>query len=974
MDASEALAAYEAAREAYDAAVADRDAKQAAYEGAQSELASLRSRLDANETKLDAASAMLEEKQRASEAAESVLRSARDAYAVAVEAATGRAPDELESAGAEAEAQAQKAIDEAEAAYTAAKADEDACQQVIDEAPAKISALEQQIADEEAKVDTAEDALKAATDDVTKADAAVKDAEQDLKDLEAAQKEWEEKAKPLQEAVDEAQQDVDEATEAKNAADKEVERINGEIGKVEQQIDDLKAQSGEVQTQAVDDLLDFMAWLRKKTYNENTNSSACSAALGFLAYAVEGGGWGANPSGNIEDYTHIGDTSDATYIDNVLAALNMIDQLNAIREAENLDPLKVSLAAMVQAAYNANWSAETGTIGHASQHGYPSQWGSGMTGENAAWGYTAEDTINPNSFKGDFFTGWYYQEKANYLKQDVTDPSSGKVYHPEEGGQTGHYLNIIRDNWNYTGMAYTNSGSYGSTGVNVFSSGNSLANRSTADKTYTTEQLRDLIDQAKAEGVQKYELRNGRIVYVESTADNSAQIAALEEQLSGLRTQLSEAQKTAATAASTLGTAQGNLKTAQTNLAAIGERPTDESLQQAYDEALAAYQQALKDESDAEGKLEQVKKDVADEVGKLEAQQTALQAQFDQAEKDIAGLEQATADALSDLEEAERNNKAVINAGEAYRTAKANAEAARAAEAEAQATVDALNKAIAGLEGDIAEVERAVDAAWAAYDSSVRAAAASLEELERAREAYEAALLSSGSTMWRLYNPWTGEHFYTADTAERDSLVVVGWNDEGVGWVAPASGDPVYRLYNPYVVGGDHHYTLSEGERDSLVSVGWRSEGVGWYSAPAELGVPLYRQYNPYAATGTHNYTADEVERDQLISVGWRDEGIAWNGVGDSSAAPVPNPDPDPEPSPDSDIDPTPDPDPDPEPDPDPDPEPPHVHEWVDSEVVATYRTIHYEQTGEIQEVLDHLDYYRICSCGYRELYDTKYY
>ena len=115
------------------------------------------------------------------------------------------------------------------------------------------------------------------------------------------------------------------------------------------------------------------------------------------------------------------------------------------------------------------------------------------------------------------------------------------------------------------------------------------------------------------------------------------------------------------------------------------------------------------------------------------------------------------------------------------------------------------------------------------------------------------ALAAEGDVeMHRLYNPFTGEHFYTASVSERDGLQDAGWRYEGVGWVAPASGDPVYRLYNPYVPGGDHHYTLSEQERDSLVAVGWRYEGVGWRSY-ATNGVPLYRKYNPYAQTGTHN-------------------------------------------------------------------------------------------------------------------------
>ena len=131
--------------------------------------------------------------------------------------------------------------------------------------------------------------------------------------------------------------------------------------------------------------------------------------------------------------------------------------------------------------------------------------------------------------------------------------------------------------------------------------------------------------------------------------------------------------------------------------------------------------------------------------------------------------------------------------------------------------------------------------------------------------------------MYRLYNPNSGEHFYTADSYERDQLVSVGWRYEGVGWSAPsASNTPVYRLYNPNA--GDHHYTTSSYERDQLVSVGWRYEGIGWYSDDAKA-VAVYRQYNPNAIAGAHNFTTSSTERDQLVSVGWDDEGVAWYGV-----------------------------------------------------------------------------------------------
>lgn len=135
--------------------------------------------------------------------------------------------------------------------------------------------------------------------------------------------------------------------------------------------------------------------------------------------------------------------------------------------------------------------------------------------------------------------------------------------------------------------------------------------------------------------------------------------------------------------------------------------------------------------------------------------------------------------------------------------------------------------------------------------------------------------------MYRLYNRWTGEHLYTASQSERASLVRAGWIDEGVGWVAPREGEPVWRLYNPYVEGGDHHYTMSREEYEALAKLGWKKEGVCWSSAPADsvASEPVWRQYNPYATTGSHNYTVDDAELDALVKAGWRDEGIAWYAV-----------------------------------------------------------------------------------------------
>ena len=92
-------------------------------------------------------------------------------------------------------------------------------------------------------------------------------------------------------------------------------------------------------------------------------------------------------------------------------------------------------------------------------------------------------------------------------------------------------------------------------------------------------------------------------------------------------------------------------------------------------------------------------------------------------------------------------------------------------------------------------------------------------------------------TIYRLYNPNTGEHFYTADDVEKDALsMFYGWKYEGIGWYAPStSKTPVYRLNNPNT--GDHHFTPSQTERNHLIKVGWKDENIAWYAV--ESGAPI---------------------------------------------------------------------------------------------------------------------------------------
>ena len=127
--------------------------------------------------------------------------------------------------------------------------------------------------------------------------------------------------------------------------------------------------------------------------------------------------------------------------------------------------------------------------------------------------------------------------------------------------------------------------------------------------------------------------------------------------------------------------------------------------------------------------------------------------------------------------------------------------------------------------------------------------------------------------VYRIYNPNSGEHMFTADVHEARALRANGWRYEGVAFLASEDGIPTYRLYNPYA--GDHHFTTSANERDTLRKVGWSYEGIGWLAGGDRK---VYRLYNQNATSGSHMLTIWPSERDALKDAGWTDEGIAFQG------------------------------------------------------------------------------------------------
>ncbi len=157
--------------------------------------------------------------------------------------------------------------------------------------------------------------------------------------------------------------------------------------------------------------------------------------------------------------------------------------------------------------------------------------------------------------------------------------------------------------------------------------------------------------------------------------------------------------------------------------------------------------------------------------------------------------------------------------------------------------------------------------------SSDRSLTANFEKISTELEDPET---QSKVPIYRLYNKVSGEHLYTSDQNESNTLSSgPDWTYEGVGWNAPNSGQAVYRLYNPILA--DHLYTTDSHEVLVLTTKeGWQSDYNGkpmFYSGGT---VPIYRLYNTISYR--HLLTKDENEYSVLPAHNWSQEGVAIYG------------------------------------------------------------------------------------------------
>lgn len=119
-------------------------------------------------------------------------------------------------------------------------------------------------------------------------------------------------------------------------------------------------------------------------------------------------------------------------------------------------------------------------------------------------------------------------------------------------------------------------------------------------------------------------------------------------------------------------------------------------------------------------------------------------------------------------------------------------------------------------------------------------------------------IFQQATPIYRYYNG--GHHFYTQRWEELGNGKG-GYRLEGIDfYLYPAPQDnftyPVYRVYNPRT--GDHFYTINIAEKTAALNSGWSTdEGIIGYAAAASRSnnMPVYRYWNGHDHFYTANYT-----------------------------------------------------------------------------------------------------------------------
>ena len=632
------------------------------------------------------------------------------------------ADTELTNAIADAEAKKATA-EEASIAYNNAVADVTAKTNIVAEKQAVVDQFEDEngIENARAELETAQTDLVVAQNNVTALQEAMTQAQTAydtaVNAQQTAQTNYElavgelETAKTnlvnAQESLNKAQTDYDANQKEIEAKNNEISALNAQITNAQSEVDKAQADYDKALNdynstsspleQAKKNLADFESKYATELSRLTAGSKGYFESLGCSEDVLSVFKVDDSYQGEVAGYTHMGQTGDATSLENMKASIPYLRECNEIRKKDGLPELSVSMFMMAIAQVNANYAQVEGN--HSSAYG---------TCENLAWGYGEAGTgASP-------FRGWYDYEKKQY------DAGNHKF------SEVGHYLNIVHPANTITGFALQKvNGVY----AQEFCEPNSFVKDVILSVDEFEASFDNYYNNLKSVDAQHKALKDA--------VNNASGITTKDDTALKNAEALLKSKKNALTGLQNKLTQVNNAKAAlEANVTVTNNAVTE--TKNAVQNAENKVNQKKADVTNAEQKLSEAKTDVdAKETAKAEAEKkladakanvNGIQARIDTLSDDIANWDTNKAKARKELQAAQENLKTANNveteAKKAFEKANedvANAEAVRdEAQIKANQAHEELEKATADFEAKSEATDKAQKAVDD-YNTSVEA-------------------------------------------------------------------------------------------------------------------------------------------------------------------------------------------------------------------------------------------------------------
>lgn len=529
-------------------------------------------------------------------------------------------------------------------------------------------------------------------------------AEADAK-KEALIAEHNEKVQAAQEAVNEAQKTLD---NAQKAYDDAVQKLNEDIAANEQALKDVANEEANLVKNFLNSkVLPGMTYdeMHAKVFSEAMKEEGPIKQIFSNKEAVK----------EVEEYLQAGLT-----FENFNKALKMVDEYNWIRAnagphpvetekgiktIDNLKPVKISYDMMMMSIFSTAISTAAPTAG-VKEHHIGSYFLDGLyvqCGENLAWGYNLNMETPNDKIKGSSspFDGWYYDERESLEKQD--------------GGQTGHYYNVIGDD-EYIGSSHLHAPNKWTATGQMFNGEWAIMTKLPKKMGTTQTPKTATYEEAKAE-FEKFSNdvlnRKAELIKEKKRLATKEDLNAPKQALDAAKSALTNKKKTLSDLQAITDFPVDMSKVESTKKAMDDFKPTlykdinaQKAKQSAFDEAKAAHKTA----KEALDKFIEEHKDLSNEITTLREKKTQQTDEVNRIKKSITDTNKKIADndsTLATQKEALNKAKAAVKAtNNKIAENTTNKENLQKAISESQTSIDELNNSVKEIDNKIPNVKK----------------------------------------------------------------------------------------------------------------------------------------------------------------------------------------------------------------------------------------------------------------------------